>query len=48
MKTLEVWTGSRTEMIAVTRQLQQLVQEKGWMSGALLVYCSQYHGGGYD
>lgn len=39
METLQIQTQSRTEMIAVTRELQALVQKKGWESGALLVYC---------
>ncbi|CAK7013925.1 MAG: hypothetical protein DELT_02176 [Desulfovibrio sp.] len=39
METIRIHTNSRTEMIAVTRELQQLVSEKGWQDGALLVYC---------
>ena len=39
METMHVKTNSRAEMIAVTCDLQKLVREKGWMHGALLVYC---------
>ena len=39
MKTLSLQTRSRAEMIAVTFHLRQIVQDEGWETGALLVYC---------
>ena len=38
MEVIEIRTGRREELIAITRALRDLVREKGWRSGALLVY----------
>ena len=39
MKELTLQTRARAEMIPVTAQLQQMVFEEQWQTGALLVYC---------
>ena len=38
MEIIEIRTGRREELIAITHALRDLVREKGWRSGALLVY----------
>ena len=38
MEVIEIRTGRREELIAITHDLRNLVREKGWRSGALLVY----------
>ncbi|NDV25909.1 secondary thiamine-phosphate synthase enzyme YjbQ [Desulfovibrio sp. JC010] len=39
METLQIRTNSREEMIDITGTVRQLVKDKGWQSGALLLYC---------
>lgn len=39
MHTLEIRTGRRSELLAVTSRLAALVTGQGWQSGGLLVYC---------
>ncbi|MEL7642417.1 MAG: secondary thiamine-phosphate synthase enzyme YjbQ [Solidesulfovibrio sp.] len=39
METFEVRTARREELVRVTGDLQELVTEKGWRDGALVVFC---------
>ncbi|WP_428561939.1 MAG: secondary thiamine-phosphate synthase enzyme YjbQ [Solidesulfovibrio sp. DCME] len=39
METFEVRTGLREELVRVTGALQELVTEKNWRDGALVVFC---------
>jgi secondary thiamine-phosphate synthase enzyme len=39
METLTLNTQAREAMVAITRPLQQLVADRGWKTGALLVFC---------
>ncbi|MDL2316036.1 secondary thiamine-phosphate synthase enzyme YjbQ [Desulfovibrio sp. OttesenSCG-928-A18] len=39
MQTLNIRSGQREELIAITGELRGLVREQGWQSGALFVYC---------
>ncbi len=39
MELLSIVTQKREEMVDITRNVQRLVQEKGWVSGGVLLYC---------
>ncbi|MFW5500862.1 MULTISPECIES: secondary thiamine-phosphate synthase enzyme YjbQ [unclassified Maridesulfovibrio] len=39
METLQIRTNSREEMIDITESVRKMVKDKGWQSGALLLYC---------
>ncbi|WP_421899278.1 secondary thiamine-phosphate synthase enzyme YjbQ [Maridesulfovibrio sp.] len=39
MKTLQIRTSSREEMIDITESVRRMVKDNGWQSGALLLYC---------
>lgn len=39
MQSVNIRTRNRAEMIAVTRELQEIVTGNSWRSGALLVFC---------
>lgn len=39
METVEVRTESREEMVDVTSRVRELIRERGWRGGALVLYC---------
>ena len=39
MKTLEVQTHNREDMVDITVAVRSMVRENGWSDGALLLYC---------
>ncbi len=39
MKTIQINTGSREEMVDITGSVRRMIKENDWQSGALLLYC---------
>lgn len=39
MKSLQVRTHEREEMVDITTEVRRLINENGWSDGALLLYC---------
>lgn len=39
MKTLEIQTYSREDMVDITSNIQRMIKENEWSDGALLLYC---------
>lgn len=39
MESLQIKTGQREELVDITSRVRQLVRDKGWRNGVLLLFC---------